>query len=113
MLEKIKSLFGGDSTAKINKRLSQKLHNMHFIYINEKFPDGSEKIIGRDGHINVEDGEVLCATVGIKTLFKLSIPEMKIWEFMSLNGCVIDFTDLDTGERRNVSVYYDRRLEKV
>lgn len=114
MFEKIKKLFGGkEDTSEINRRLAKKLHNMHFKYINEKMPDGTEKIIGRNGHINIENGELLCATVGVETLFRLRISEMRIWEFMSLNGCVIDFTDIDSGEERNVSVYYDSHLVRT
>ena len=116
MFEKIKLLFKGkNKPSDINIRLSKKLHNMHFKYISEKLPDGEDIIIARNGHINIEgdNGEVLCATEGIKTIFRLDIAEMKIWEFMSLNGCVITFTDLDSGVERNVSVYYDAHLVRT
>ena len=116
MFEKLKSMFGGKTkVSDINKRLSKKLHNMHFKYISEKLDDENEIIIGRDGHLNLEgeNSEILCATSGIDTLFRLNIAEMKIWEFMSLNGCVITFTDIDTGKVRNVSVYYDAHLVRT
>ena len=116
MFDKIKSLFKGTKgVSKDNLRIAKKLHNIHFKYINEKFEDGTDKIIGKDGHINLEgeNDNILCATCGVKTLFKLDIAEMNIWEFMSLNGCVITFTDLDTGVKRNVSVYYDAHLVRT
>ena len=64
------------------------------------------------GHINIEGEkrEILCATVGVKTVFRLKISDMKIWEFMSLDGCVVDFTDIDTGKQRNLTVYYEKHL---
>ncbi len=116
VFEKIKSLFKGkDDRIETNKRLSKKLHNMHFQYISEKFEDGTEKIIAKGGHINLEGekGDILCGTLGVKTLFRLDIYEMHIWEFMSLNGCVITFTDLDTGVNRKLSVYYDAHLVRT
>ena len=116
MLEKIKALFKGKNKAsEINMRLSRTLHNMHFKYISEKLENGEDIIIARNGHINIEgdNGDVLCATEGIKTVFRLNIAEMTIWEFMSLNGCVITFTDLDSGTVRNISVYYDIHLERT
>lgn len=116
MLDKIKSLFGRkEKISETNARLSKKLHNMHFKYISEKKSDGEDIIIARNGHINIEgeNGDVLCATEGIKTVFRLKISEMNIWEFMSLNGCVITFTDLETYEKRTVSVYYDAHLVRT
>ena len=85
---------------------------MHVKYITEKDASGEEIIIGRNGHINIvgDKSTQLCATCGVKTVFRLLISEMNIWEFMSLDGCVITFTDLDTGDKRTVTVYYDKHL---
>lgn len=113
MLEKIKKLFGkGESQLEISRKIARKLHDMPFKYVSEKDENGTETIIGRAGHINIEGekNEYLCATSGVKTLFKAPIDEMKIWEFMSLDGCVIDFSDADTGEVRSITVYYDKHL---
>lgn len=113
MFGKLKDLFNKkDSKAQINERLSKKLHNMHIKYISERLEDGSDKIILRDGHMNIvgDKGELLVATEGVKTVLKIQISQMDIWEFMSLNGCNISFTDLDSGKARNVSVYYDAHL---
>lgn len=113
MFDKIKNIFGKkEKISETNARLSKKLHNMHFKYISEKKSNGEDIIIARNGHINIEgeNGDVLCATEGVKTVFRLKISEMNIWEFMSLNGCVINFTDIDSGEKRNISVYYDAHL---
>ena len=48
--------------------------------------------------------------VGTNTVFRLAVDEMSIWEFMSLDGCVITFVDLDTGKERTVTVYYEAHL---
>lgn len=113
MLEKLIGLFGkGKTEQKTNRRLAEKLHDMPFKTVSEKDENGIETILARGGHINLlgEKKDELCATVGTKTVFRLAVDEMKIWEFMSLNGCVITFTDLDTGEKRTVTVYYAAHL---
>lgn len=113
MFLKLKSLFfRKNSKNDVNRRISEKLHNMPFKYISEKDENGTETIIARAGHINIEgeNRELLCATEGVRTVFKLDISQMSIWEFMSLDGCVIDFFDLDTGKHRNITVYYEKHL---
>lgn len=113
MFDKIKNIFSKNNSQKaINEKISSKLHNMHIKYITEKDMSGEEIIIGRNGHINRvgDKSEQLCATCGVKTIFRLLISEMSIWEFMSLDGCVITFTDLDSEEKRTVCVYYDKHL---
>jgi len=113
MLNRIKNIFAGkDKDAAVKRRIAAKLHNMPFKYISEKDENGTDTIIGRGGHINIvgEKSDELCATCGVETVFHLLIDEMKIWEFMSLDGCVITFTDIDTGKERTVNVYYDKHL---
>ncbi len=113
MLGKIKDIFGKKGgEASVNRRMANKLHDMPFKYVSEKAEDGTDTIIGRGGHVNIvgERGDELCATCGVKTIFHLKIDEMKIWEFMSLDGCVITFTDLDTGKERTVNMYYEKHL---
>lgn len=113
MLNKLKAFFcTKNKQTEINRQIASKLHNMHVKYISEKDENGVDTIIGRSCHINIlgEKGDELCASCGIQTVFRLNISEMHIWEFMSLDGCVIRFTDLDTGAERNVTVYYDKHL---
>ena len=115
VFEKISALFGKGAKAKelqTNRRIAEKLHDMPFKYISEKDENGIETILARGGHINLigEKKNELCATAGTSTIFRLSVEQMKIWEFMSLDGCVISFCDLDTGKDRTVNVYYDAHL---
>ena len=95
-----------------NRRIAAKLNDIHVKYISEKDEHGVDTIIGRECHVNLlgEGKKQMAATEGIRTLFRLAVDEMKIWEFMSLDGCVITFTDLDTGKDRSVTVYYDKHL---
>ncbi len=111
MLKKLRALFDATGKEKSqNRRMAAKLSDMPFKYISEKDASGVETILARGGHINLTGENELCATSGIKTVFRLAVDEMKIWEFMSLNGCVITFVDLDTEKERTVTVYYDAHL---
>ena len=94
MFEKLTALFGkGSKELQTKRRIAAKLHDTPFKYISEK-----------------DEKNELCATVGTKTIFRLTVDEMNIWEFMSLDGCVITFVDLDTGKERTVTVYYEAHL---
>ena len=54
MFSKIKSLFSSKNAQNdVNRRISEKLHNMPFKYIQEKDETGTEIIIARAGHINI------------------------------------------------------------
>ena len=103
---------GKDDPIANNRRIAAKLNNVHIKYISEKDEHGEELIIGRECHINLLGAQKreMAATEGIRTLFRLTVDEMSIWEFMSLDGCVIRFNDLDTGRERSVTVYYDKHL---
>ncbi len=113
MFNKLFSLFTGKSTTdRDNRRLAEKLNDSHLLSVREKGADGVECIIGRDCHVNLTEKGVLTVTEGVKTLLRADVSQMKAWEFMSLDGCVITFTDLDTGTERTVTLYYDKYLEK-
>ena len=101
-----------DSQKEINSRLSEKLNNSHIKYITEKDANSFDSIIAREAHINIvgESKDELCATEGTKTVFRLKISDMKIWEFMSLDGCVITFFDTELKKERTVNVYYEKHL---
>ncbi len=96
----------------INYRISEKLNNVHIKYISEKDEKSYDSIIAREAHINIvgDNKDELCATQGTTTVFRLKIADMKIWEFMSLDGCVITFFDIDLQKERTVNVYYDKHL---
>lgn len=113
MFEKLTAIFGkGSKELQTKRRIAAKLHDTPFKYISEKDETGVDTILARGGHLNLigEKKNELCATVGTKTIFRLTVDEMNIWEFMSLDGCVITFVDLDTGKERTVTVYYEAHL---
>ena len=115
MFDKLREILGGKTAEKaVKRRIADKLHNVHIKRIAEKDENGVETVIARECHINRlgEKGETLCGTEGVKTVFRASVDELTVWEFMSLDGCVMRFTDLDTGLERNLTVYYDRHLER-
>lgn len=114
MFEKLTGLFRKDAKkVQTNRRIAAKLHDTPFKYISEKdLQTGEETIVARGGHLNLigEKKNELCATVGTKTVFRLAVDEMDIWELMSLDGCILSFFDLDTQQERRMSVFYEAHL---
>ncbi len=106
---KIKGLLIADKNVKQSRELCSKLHDSHVKYASEKI-DGTDTIIGRDGHLNIVEEKIFEYTVGVKSIFRFNIDEMTIWEFMSLDGAVITGIDLNTENERTVTVYYDKHL---
>ncbi len=109
LIERIKGLFITDKNVKQSRELCSKLHDSHVKYASEKI-DGTDTIIGRDGHLNIVEEKIFEYTVGVKSIFRFNIDEMTIWEFMSLDGAVITGIDLNTKKERTVTVYYDKHL---
>ena len=109
LLSKIKETIFTDKNIKQSRDICSKLHDSHVKYASERI-NNEEIIIGREGHLNIVENKMFEYTVGVKSIFKFSIDEMSIWEFMSLDGAVITGTDASTGQERTVTVYYDKHL---
>lgn len=93
-----------------SRDIAQKLHDTHVKYATEKDESETEVIIGRDGHLNITDGNIFELTFGVNSAFRFEIDKMSIWEFMSLDGAVVSGIELNTGRQRSFTVYYDRHL---
>lgn len=109
IVSKLKRMLFCDKDVKQSRDICSKLHDSHVKYASEKI-DGTETIIGREGHLNVVEEIYFEYTVGVNSIFKFKIDEMKIWEFMSLDGAVIDGYEYNECKERSVTVYYDRHL---
>ncbi len=104
-------LFSRDSKeAKQAKAICTKLHDTHVMYACVKTEDGDNPIIGRDGHLNITDGNIFELTFGVQSAFRYRIEELSIWEFMSLDGATISGLELNSGEEKSFIVYYDKHL---
>ena len=72
--------------------------------------EGIEEIIGREGALNLRDGEfiVFCAVKGgHEVLFRAKVEELSAWELLSLEGVVLTAPDIEHGgEVRTIIAYY-------
>ncbi len=92
------------------KQICTKLHDTHVKYACAKTEDGDNPIIGRDGHLNITDGNIFELTFGVQSAFRYRIEELSIWEFMSLDGATISGPELNSGQEKSFIVYYDKHL---
>ncbi|MBP1576706.1 MAG: hypothetical protein IJC85_04680 [Oscillospiraceae bacterium] len=92
--------------AKAIKKLYEHINDKHIAYATMRMPDGSEKIIGKEGSVNIKDGEILLR-VGDTFAFRGDLDSVRIGQLMSLNGVTIQGYDKASGTQRSVIGYYE------
>ena len=93
-----------------SRRIAAKLNDSHIKYAVIK-TDTDDLIVGRDGHVNVVDEKYFELVFGVESVFRFTIDEMSIWEFMSLDGATVTGVDLNDGYEKTFIIYYDKHLE--
>ena len=107
MFNFIKKLSKSKKTDSKNFRIemANKLNGRHIRYVTEK-KDDVDEIIGREGGLNVRDGEFIVLSSG-NIVFRAKVEELQAWELLSLEGAVLTAPDLEHGgEMRTIIVYY-------
>ncbi len=99
------------SDVKQSRAIAEKLNDYHIKYAVIK-TDTDDLIIGRDGHVNIVDGDCFELVFGVESAFKFKIDEMQIWEFMSLDGATVTGYDLNDDYEKTFMLYYDKHLER-
>lgn len=112
IVEKIKGLFSKKASAekKQSWTIAEKLNDSHIKYAVIK-TETDDLIVGRDGHVNIVDGDCFELVFGTESIFKFKIDEMSIWEFMSLDGATVSGFDLNDGYEKTFMIYYDKHLD--
>ena len=107
MLKKFFSRFkkNEDSPA-FRRAMAKKLDGRVVKYVTERDENGTETVIGREGHAHIVNGTDFIVTCGIETIFQAPIDEMRAWELLSLEGAVLNAYDLSVGRERSVVIYY-------
>lgn len=92
-------------SAKYRREMAQKICGHHIRYVTEK-RDGVDEVIGRDGGLNIRNGEfIVFASADI--LFRTNVDELDAWELLSKDGVVLTAPDYEHGgEVRTIIVYY-------
>ena len=87
------------------REMAQKICGHHIRYVTEK-RDGVDEVIGRDGGLNIRNGEfIVFASADI--LFRTNVDELDAWELLSKDGVVLTAPDYEHGgEVRTIIVYY-------
>lgn len=98
------------ANVKQSRQIAEKLNDSHIKYAVIK-TDTDDIIVGRDGHVNIVDGDCFELVFGVESAFKFKIDEMTIWEFMSLDGATVTGFDLNDDYEKTFVIYYDKHLE--
>lgn len=104
-------LSGVSKNAKQSRTIAAKLNDYHIKYAVIK-TDTDDLIVGRDGHVNIVDGDCFELVFGVESAFKFKIDDMQIWEFMSLDGATVTGYDLNDCNEKTFMIYYDKHLER-
>lgn len=80
-------------------------------YLSERVADENtgdvvDTIIGKDGFFNINKENQLIIYCDGKELFRANIPDLKAYEFLSLDGVVLESFDLSQNRERQLIAYY-------
>ncbi len=92
---------------KFRRKMAKKLHGMHIKYVMERFGDGDDIIVGREGALLTRGKEFIVFS-SQHDVFRSYIDETDFSELMSLGGAVITGYDLLSGKERNLIAHYTR-----
>jgi len=80
-------------------------------YVSERSVDAEtgevvDTIIGKNGFFNINKNNELCVYCEGVNLFRAYIPDLKAYEFLSLEGVILESVDLNVNQWRQIIVYY-------
>ncbi|HOJ11780.1 MAG TPA: hypothetical protein PK733_14470 [Clostridiales bacterium] len=94
------------SSKKINNELLHRIDGRKIKYVSlRKGTESGETILGKDGVINVVDGDIVIIC-NARTVFRHPVENIGLDELMSLAGVNIRYKDEDTGEDLTLIAYY-------
>lgn len=104
----LKSLFqkkNDPSSVRYRREMAERICGHHIRYVTEN-RDGVDEVIGRDGGLNVRNGELL-VFASADVIFRTPVDELEAWELLSKDGVVLTGPDLEHGGvRRTIIAYY-------
>jgi len=92
-------------------KFAQRIANKKIRYISERVTDNKtgevvDTIIGKNGFFNINKENYISVYCNGIELFKAFVPDLKAYEFMSLEGVVMESFDLVSQRYRQIIVYY-------
>ena len=102
-----------ENSTRFKKEMAKKLDRRAVKYCSERAENGEEIIIGKNGMINLRDGELILLSSD-KVIFRGRIGEFSASELMSLEGVILDGPNLEeNGKHRRVIAYYTDFYHRV
>jgi hypothetical protein len=92
-------------------KFANRIKNKKIKYVSERKFDTqtgevADTVIGKNGFFNINKNNEISIYCGGEELFRAYVPELKAYEFLSLEGAVLEAVDLITGKFKNIIVYY-------
>ncbi|MCL2814236.1 MAG: hypothetical protein FWD23_06525 [Oscillospiraceae bacterium] len=92
-------------------KFAHRIANKKIKYVTERTFDVqtgevSETVIGKNGFFNINKNNEISVYCGGDELFRAYVPELKAYEFLSLEGAVMEAFDLISGKFKNIITYY-------
>ena len=92
-------------------KFAQRIATKKIRYVSERTTDEKtgeviDTILGKDGFFHISEENHLVISCGGKVLFRAFIPDLKAYEFLSLEGVVLESLDLVSNKHRQIIAYY-------
>ena len=105
MFKFLKRKLKNENSVAFKREMAKKLDGKHIKYVGERI-NNEEIIIGREGGLNMRNGEFIVFASGI-VVFRAEVDEMTASELMSGDGVILTAHDLEhDGAYRSVVAYY-------
>ena len=102
-----------ENSRRFKKEMAQKLDKRAIKYCAQREESGEEIIVGKNGMINLRDGELILLS-GDRILFRGRIGEFTASELMSLEGVILEGPNLEEGGKRcKIVAYYTDFYKRV
>ena len=92
------------------REVYKRLNATKIKYTAARQPDGSERVLGKEGAVVVTDEKVLLLGGG-KVVFSCRKKGLKCGELLSGDGAVFEGIDIDSGETMTVTAYFTSYLK--
>ena len=92
-------------------QFAYRISNKKIRYISERTLDEKtgevvDTVIGKDGFFHINENGELVLSCGGKELFRALMADLKAYEFLSLEGVVLESLDLVSRKHRQIIAYY-------
>ena len=92
-------------------KFAYRISNKKIRYVSERVVDEStgevvDTIIGKNGFFHINKNNELSVSSEGNILFRAYIPDLKAYEFLSLEGVILESVDLISNKWRQIIVYY-------